>query len=787
VTLNKTKRSEQRACELALDVTGSALTFGLIPQVLHLLFWASGISLLLWSWFDSQFRDAEGFLKGNFCLPMTAGVALLVIAWAGNGRLKNFALWFGLALVGQAVALQMVEAGPMLHYQHYKPFSRLVSGTDLLLLMFFLAQATFVAAGVISHWPTIRAWIGRTFKGWQVLGVGVIIFATSATVSRDIIFYLAELVFAVFVQAVNLGNIVLMAWALPDEALLRFKPKFDRWFGQPVDDDTESEIQNPRSEIENRASAIENLKSKIQNSGVDRFAALGAVWVTVLAAALNLFVYQNHPHIEDEVIYLYHARYLAEGVLTVPAPPVPEAFSLYLIPYAAARWYSIFPPGWPAILAIGILFGVPWLVNPVLAGVNVLLSYVFLREIYSRRLARMAVLLLCASPWFVFMGMNFMSHTLTLTCALTAAIAMARAKRSGGLVWAGVSGCATGMISLIRPIEGVVVAGLLGLWAIIPKVRLTVTALATFGLGTILVGALILPYNSRITGDPTVFPLVAYYEKYFGPKANAFGFGPERGLGWPIDPFPGHSPLDALVNANLNASSVNVELFGWSTGSWVLIAVILLSLTLRRNDYLMIATIVAIVGALSLYWFSGGPDFGARYWYLMIVPLVALTVRGAEFLEKSLEPGSVDSYNTHHGARMVAALLSLCVITFISYFPWRALDKYHHYLGMRPGIYSLARENRIGKSLVLVRGERHPDYASTAVYNPLDPYADAPIYAWDQNPKVRARLLQAYPDRPVWIVNGPTITRAGYQVLAGPLSAKDLGTGTLPLPIKAYR
>ena len=68
----------------------------------------------------------------------------------------------------------------------------------------------------------------------------------------------------------------------------------------------------------------------------------------------------------------------------------------------------------------------------------------------------------------------------------------------------------------------------------------------------------------------------------------------------------------------------------------------------------------------------------------------------------------------------------------------------------------------------------HPDYQSAWVYNPLDPQADAPIYAWDKNPLVRAQVLQAYPDRPVWIVNGPTVTRAGYQVLAGPLSAGEL-------------
>jgi hypothetical protein len=68
----------------------------------------------------------------------------------------------------------------------------------------------------------------------------------------------------------------------------------------------------------------------------------------------------------------------------------------------------------------------------------------------------------------------------------------------------------------------------------------------------------------------------------------------------------------------------------------------------------------------------------------------------------------------------------------------------------------------------------HPDYQSAWVYNPLDPYADGPVYAWDKNRSVRAQVLQAYPDRPIWIVNGPTITHGGFEVLAGPLSAQEL-------------
>src|SRR5207302_8889504 len=131
------------------------------------------------------------------------------------------------------------------------------------------------------------------------------------------------------------------------------------------------------------------------------------------------------------------------------------------------------------------------------------------------------------------------------------------------------------------------------------------------GAGALLLGGLSLPYNKALTGDWSKSPIMAYADKYYGPKTNALGFGPERGLGWPLDPFPGHGPADAAVNALLNTTAVNTELFGWCTGSLLLIACAVFSCSLTRSDYLMLGMILAVVGAYSLYWFSGGPDFGA--------------------------------------------------------------------------------------------------------------------------------------------------------------------------------
>ena len=688
---------------------------------------------------------------------MAAGVALIVLAYALSSNLKKSAFWFALALIGQAVALQMIEAGPLLRYQHYKPLNRLLTETHPLLLIFLALQTVLVVAGLRERWQGIRAWLRGNFNGWQLSGISLGFVLTSATVSHDVFTYGSEMIFAAFVQAVNLATIMLMVWAIPQEKVAWLAQMFKRLFGQPG--------------VENQEWELEKRKSKVANS-LDLFVILAALWVGVLAAGFSWFVYQSHPHIEDEVIYLYHARYFAEGALTVPAPPVPEAFSFYMIPYKAARWFSIFPPGWPAMLALGALFGVPWLVNPVLAIVNVFLSYLLLREVYSLRTARVAVLLLCLSPWFVFMSMNYMAHTFTLTCAALAALAVVRARKTNRSIWALIGGCSAGMVSLIRPLDGLVVGGILGIWAIgFGDRRLKVSSILAFVLGTMVFAAVVFPYNRRITGSATEFPLMAYYDKYFGPKTNALGFGPERGLNWPIDPFPGHSPLDALINVNLNAFSINIEMFGWITGSLILVLILLFSGKIAGADYFMLAVVVALPTVFSFYWFSGGPDFGARYWYLILIPLVALTVRGVQFLETTFEAVSGAG---NQSTRIMAAVLSLSVLALINFFPWRAVDKYYHYLGMRPDIRYLQKKYGFGKSLVLIRGNLHPDYQSAWVYNPSDPYANLPIYAWDENPEVRAQLLRAYPDRPIWIVNGPTITRSGFQVVAGPLSAHDL-------------
>lgn len=669
--------------------------------------------------------------------------------------------WLALAALVQAAALAGVRAGPYVRYAHYPP-----SGSwPAWALTALGAAAAAVGLGAFRRRDAIARWA----RGRSPIRVGLFSLAfvgTAAALSRSASAWLGELAFAAAVQTVALGAVALGVAALPEGA--------GRGIVRRVLGSGEAGgVGGAGRGGVGGAGAVGEAGVR-RSPRIDRFAILAAGFATAASLLLSVVAYERHPHVPDEVGYLLHARYFAAGRLTMDAPPVPEAFDVDLMRIEGDRWWSPVPPGWPAVLALGSRLGAPWVVNPVLAGAVVLLSFLLAGRLFDRPTARAVAGLTAASPWLLFLGMSFMGHALTLTLALGAALAAARSReaggsgagRGGGAGRAALAGALVGAVSLVRPLDGVAVGLFVGAWLAVDPGgrRLRVVPAIVYGLVAAHVAAIQLLYNLAITGSATEFPLMRYFDRIYGPGANALGFGPDRGFGWTgLDPFPGHDLLDAAINAALNGYALNVELFGWVTGSLVLGAGYLACARLDRRDAGLVAAGLVVIGVYSLYWFAGGPDFGPRYWSLILFPCVALTARGALRLAERAGPRAWIG---------VAALTASALIVFV---PWRAVDKYRDYRGMRPDVRRLAEERGFGRSLVLVRGERHPDYASAAAYLPVDRDADAPVYAWDRNPTIRRRLLEAFGDRPVWIVDGPTVTGDGYRVEAGPLSAEEAG------------
>ena len=646
--------------------------------------------------------------------------------------------WGLLLVLGQSAALALAEAGPRVSYQHLRAPASTLGWVALAMLAL---QAVIVGRALAPRMPAIRAWMGDhvpVAARWVLLAAFA---GTSVVASKEPGTWAAELLATTVLQAVALGNIVLLGFS---------------WPARPAGGDASPAPGPWRDPVE---------------WGVAGF-------VLLVAAGLAVFSYERHPHVPDEVAYLLQARYFADGRLWLPAPPAPLAFNLDLLHYEATRFYTPTPPGWPALLALGVLAGVPWMVNPLLGAANVLLAHRLFRGMFDLRTARLATVLLGSSPWFVFMSMNFMTHQATLGLALLAAVAVlrvreARARHGGSSPRTGITtflgGLAIGAASIVRPLEGLAIALLLGFWSLPARWWTRWRAVSAFvpsvllALGAIGAGALVRPYNTLMTGKASYFPIMAYIDKYYTAGSNDLGFGANRGLGWSgLDPFPGHGAIDVVINAALNLAALNQEWLGWATGSILVLLVVFALRRWSRVDTWHGVVVLMIVVVHSFYWFSGGPDFGARYWFLIIVSCAALTARGLVALDARL-PGE--------GDRAVRAGLVLVAAAWLTFVPWRAVDKYHHYRGMRPDIRQLARDPGFGRGLVFIRGARHPDYASAATYNPLDLTTDTTLYAWDASPEARAQALAVYPDRPVYFLDGPTVTKRGFEVAAGPLSA----------------
>lgn len=668
--------------------------------------------------------DVAGVLPGaRFWLAGVVSVGAVALSasspWAATGR------WTALAIIGAVAALELVQAGTPVRYQHALDWPRLAERPAAVAVLG--VQALLVAAG----WATggrlgrLRGGVGTAFGWGRLLMIGIATVMLSATLNRDVAAYVREVITGSLLALLQAATIGLAALAAPA-----------------------------------RASFTE--RAEEHGPALRRFEWTAAAVVVAASLAMNEFVYENHPHVPDEVAYLFQARYFAEGRLAIDVPPVHRAFETYLTTASPQGWYSVVPPGWPAVLAVGAFFGAERWVNPLLSGANVLLVAILLHAWYGRRVRGAGVLLMAASPWALFLGMSFMPQTATLTIGLLAAVGVERARRTDRAVWAILAGAALGLLAVVRQLDALIAALALGLSAIgIGGRRLRPSATAGLVLGSMVVAACVLPYNAHFTGRGTRFPIMEYSDRHSTPGSNDYGFGANRGMGWGLDPRPGHDVIDGLINTNLNLTATQVELFGWGAGSLAFLLVHLLRGRFERADRALTGLALIVWGAYFANYFSGGPDFAARYWYLALPAFIALSARGIHTFD------TITGLAQRKGTVM-AVLAS--AVTIVAFVPWRAVDKYHGYRGMRPDVRQLAEAHGFGRALVIVNGNDVPDYASAAAYNPLDWTAPVPLYAWNRDAAVIPELRAAFPDRPVWILDGPSRTGAGYVVLAGPIA-----------------
>jgi hypothetical protein len=731
-------------------VTGNSAIWFRLPQLILIGFGLviMGVALTL-----PALRRHDGWLN-----PLAWPIAMVGMSLMVAGLCRHTVLWragvlLGVALAGQAAALALVDISPHGIIQHYAYLSDLFSSPRGLFLLGPVVQAAAIVWWGRPYVRRLLHWARRSHPLKAAALAGLLVLTASTFPLAPVRVDIDEMALAGLLALLNLLNLLLAAAYLPDTVLKQTAG----WWQQ---------FEQPSTQNGLRARLVPGVV---------------AGWVVLVSALISGVVLDRVPHIPDSVMYLFQAKYFSAGQLYLPAPADMSAFWVEQTVHHADKFYGIFPPGWPLVLAVGVRLGAPWLVNPVLGGITVLLAFALVQRLYNRRTALVVILLLAVSPWFLFMSASYMAHPVSLIFAIGSVLAADNLRRAPAARWGLLAGACLGCLALVRPMEGLIMAAPVGVWAVWPAVgaawgnllarfRRRMWPLALTGLTAALLAGLGLLYNQALTGRAGYFPIMQWFDQTWYPGVNRLGFGPDVGnTNWGhLDPWPGHSPLEALLNAHQNFFSINVELFGWGFGSLLLVFFMLLHWRQwRAADWLMLGSVAAVIAAYSLYWFSGGPDFGARYWYLALLPLVILTARGFQ------------TALSHWPAPRLGALLFLAgLITLLSFMPWRSVGRYHNYRGLNNDMARLAHRVQFGPALVFVQHRYEYDYARAFVQNPptLAATERGPIYARDQGQQSRDRLVARFPQRPVWFVKASAGGLADpFEIVAGPLPPGTVG------------
>ncbi len=481
------------------------------------------------------------------------------------------------------------------------------------------------------------------------------------------------------------------------------------------------------------------------------------LWVFLFSSVVARFVLDGVPHIPDGVAYLFQARTFAAGSLWFDAPPAAQAFELYLLDVVGDRWFAVTPPGWPAVLAVGELAGAPWLVNPLLGALTIPATHGLVRRLRDRETADTVALLMAASPWLLFLSASFMTHAVSLLDAVLACLLVIQV-RDGLSRWRLVAaGCFMGHLFLVRPLDGLVVGGALALLVWFSQRERHLAAVLSYGAGCVVVGALVFAYNQAMTGDMLTVPIQEYTDRLWYPGANRLGFGADVGNPpetWgELDPYRGHGFKDVLLNANQNLCNLNFELLGWAVGGLLLFGAHVLGGRWTRADRICGVFLLVLAGAYSCYWFSGGPDYGARYWYLMLVPVLWLSARG---LQTIVDWGQQRWPDGRFRARAHGCLLLCCAISVVVFLPWRVVGRYDGYRGFHREYLEQVEDGVHGGALIFVRSPTAPEYGSAMLANDPALPGDRPVFVRYRSEAENAATEAAFPGRTVVIVGRPS-------------------------------
>lgn len=418
-----------------------------------------------------------------------------------------------------------------------------------------------------------------------------------------------------------------------------------------------------------------------------------AVGCGLVYAVIARTVFDGRPLLIDEIVQVLQARMYAAGHLWLPAPQPAEFYSLLHVVDIGGRYYSQFPPGWPAMLALGTLVHAEWLVGPVCGAVAVFAFARLMRRIFAPTQdvsICVGTLLFGLGPFAAFQFGSHMSHGPFVMWLVLSTLAVTRGTSAGshaaGWAWGLATGMCGGLAFAVRPLDGVAYGVVAAAWLVwrarSPGVPRTVLLASMLGLAAPVLTVLWI--NTQTTGSAAEFGYQVLW-------------GSAHGLGFHAAPWgDAHTPQRGVELLSLYATRLNVYLFETPFPS--LLPVIVGLFTVRTwtviERYLALGTLAH--GALYFAYWHDGFYLGPRFVTPWIPILILLCIRGGQAVYRAKLPKTVR-------VGIWWAVLAAIVLTVTVDIPSRVAQYRTGLMSMREDYAAAAAQAGARNALVFVR------------------------------------------------------------------------------------
>lgn len=445
--------------------------------------------------------------------------------------------------------------------------------------------------------------------------------------------------------------------------------------------------------------AWERLKHLFLNTRPALFLGILFCAFFALTNLASYSLFDHIPHTMDSIAQVFHGKIFAEGMATAPSPAHREFFDLVnsreqTTMINNGKWYSQFPPGHSFLLMLGHFFDAPWIINPLLGSLTIVLLYFLGKELYGETIGRLSAVLAALSPFIFFMSSEFMNHASALFFFTAFVLYFAKTVRTGKIIHAIVAGAALGMILNIRPLTAFALAipfCIYGTFLLMTKFKELWSPFLAIVLMVLVFAGLLFGFNALTNGGPFLFG----YEVLYGSKHNpGFGNGP---WGEP------HTPLKGLHQTLNDLNGVNKFLFEWPVPSLIFVFLLFASITKNKWDYLLLAAFVSLAVAYFFYWFQEW-RFGPRFLYESSAALILLTARGIQRLPALVREIGGLAVSVRKVRAATLAFIAVCVVVAVVGNVPALIHQYgNDFASVNAEVIKAVEERGIKKAIVFVR------------------------------------------------------------------------------------